>query len=536
METSLTLKARTPSTEGIEVEVPTNELNGEDYSEARWFINSTSINAYSSLASTFDVDCTYHPNNVPTNLYIKSLKQFLHSNEFSELCCEFYILRCTTTKRGSDKLIEKFAHIAKNSFNSYLNTHSKKMKQDIPLYCMMQDIFKKLVHDNNNIAFITTVLLNPILELILLRNSTSADIQSSLIKDFIQELKNKHDFTNNKNSCADFSKALQEQVKISKKIQYMKTRSNELMLSFSTFATPTLVITILSSILFMKFFGYEVPFYMYFLFTLSLALHRKFSPTEKLRKVVKMPDEISSEISTRYDELTSLIIIDDLEKKAISNPFKSLISFLQNKILLPNINLRVFEKNNNKFEYPTANITNLTNQFPKQNSLLSDAAAISLKGKNKSLQTKPKISEKPISLVKQPEVITPNNSIIISKHSITSNCPSTDIHHNDLKKVIGRHGNQYHIYWDDTALSNDRLPIITRIKGIFDKAEEVRGSTNSSGINKLQGAICKSGLVFTHEVKLVGTASRVYGSIYLTEIGFVVVFYYFDNSGRETNH
>lgn len=69
-------------------------------------------------------------------------------------------------------------------------------------------------------------------------------------------------------------------------------------------------------------------------------------------------------------------------------------------------------------------------------------------------------------------------------------------------------------------------------KNQFPKTEK---KDNSSGIKLLTGFDPICGL-YSHELKSMATNSRVCGFIRPTNVGFVIIFCYFDHGGKITGH
>ncbi|MFN8769412.1 MAG: hypothetical protein ACK5Z5_05105 [Neisseriaceae bacterium] len=135
-----------------------------------------------------------------------------------------------------------------------------------------------------------------------------------------------------------------------------------------------------------------------------------------------------------------------------------------------------------------------------------------------------------------------DDDIIIPAYYINDKYPSKNILYRKLTEVVSKNGNKYYIYWDKKFLvDNKHTQAINALKKVFLEGKEVKSKLSSAGIKLLYPPVSlnKNGLVFSHELKTLSkdfSRTRIYGLIHPTEIGFIVIFCYFDRKGKLTGH
>lgn len=488
--------------------------------------------------------------------YVEHLQNFLTSDNFSNLCCEFYILQITLKVNQLKELIPTFVRAVTKAFHDTLPNHIEK-KHDTELNKMLELAFFCYKDDDHIMAFLSQLMLNPILEMIVSRQLKNSDV----IKRFITNLQKYHRFTDI--ISKGFSDALKDQINAAQKILDIDAQAIKISHAINNFKDRKNYgyNDICAIIVAIALYTSEVPRWLIILASiLYLAGTNKYfnQLTPQQQEEINTLFNYAEKLLNNYDIFYTLDIISFFSNQDIdsSNVDANIFHYLKNYVSMPQVKVRVIEitsevdkdklthedtssENDSHIETKKPYITHTPERQTENTATYSDYPLHTIHGKEKTKTKGTPQRGFAIALTNKtlPKTQVDPKTLIITAGSITSNCPSRDVLYKDLIKVTGKNGSTYYAFWDHKNINNDRYKVnIKRLKQVFYARKETKGPEGSNGFNRLRAPKYKAGVIQTYEVKDAGISSRVYGLFHNTDYGLILVCYDYDNNGHETGH
>ncbi|MFN8769413.1 MAG: hypothetical protein ACK5Z5_05110 [Neisseriaceae bacterium] len=158
------------------------------------------------------------------------LESYFSSENFYSLCCEFYALSSTLSNKNKTKILSGFTNKVLDDFNEVYK--SLKRKDEYHLKKIIRDVLDTLKTNDLNIASITSILINPYLEVEMashqrptLNNQNTSKLNNNKldhqIEKFLTNLLDKYSLRKN-DIDENFLKSLDQQFNVAQVIQGVK--------------------------------------------------------------------------------------------------------------------------------------------------------------------------------------------------------------------------------------------------------------------------------------------------------------------------